>query len=92
MMKLRPKYSDLNGFTMGAADGHVTRLLKALILQWACNLGHDECRAESMRLFKEWTQRSSPDYDNPLVYIIIYCSLAQTLVYHVSHNHVVDSI
>jgi hypothetical protein len=38
-------------------DDHVTKLHRSLILQWACNLGHEDCIASAKSKFEDVRNR-----------------------------------
>jgi len=80
LTKLRPLYSALNGYQISESDGHVVKLKRALILQWACNLGHDECRSDAASHFQEWKGRSSPDFQNP--YVLVFFCISSAVLTH----------
>jgi hypothetical protein len=44
-------YEELT-FEEDNADSHVRKLHRSLILQWACNLGHEECTESAKSKFK----------------------------------------
>jgi hypothetical protein len=44
-------YEDLT-FEEGDNDSHARKLHRSLILQWACNLGHEECIETAKSKFK----------------------------------------
>jgi hypothetical protein len=44
-------YEELT-FEESNADDHVKKLHRSLILQWACNLGHEECIKTAISKFE----------------------------------------
>jgi len=45
-------YEELT-FEEGDADDHVTKLHRSLILQWACNLEHEDCIERAKSKFRD---------------------------------------
>jgi hypothetical protein len=45
-------YEELK-FEESVNDGHVKKLHRSLILQWACNLGHEDCINSAKSKFEE---------------------------------------
>ncbi|KAJ8889378.1 hypothetical protein PR048_008877 [Dryococelus australis] len=66
------RYNSL-GFAEGQTDHHTTKLLRALILNWACNLGLDSCvtwaRQQLVQQMSNASYRILPDVSR-----VVYCT------------------
>ncbi|CAB3386081.1 Hypothetical predicted protein [Cloeon dipterum] len=74
--KLLHLYDEVNGFVINDNDGLVERKKRSLALNWACHLGHQNCKAEASTKFQEWKSRPAPDYQNPVhpdLRSVVYC-------------------
>lgn len=64
-MKLIQRLYEQTGFTDNPTDPQLTVYKRISVLNWACNLGHEDCVRNSVVLFQNWRSTADPDKTNP---------------------------
>ena len=59
-----PLYEKLGYDTLPNED-HLTIILRKLVVEWACKLGHPECVRQASSQYSKWMNMSDPDNHNP---------------------------
>lgn len=68
---IQPMYEKLT-FEESDTDDHVTQLHRSLILQWACNLGHEDCIETAKSKFR--TLQEASTHLSPNLQSVTYCT------------------
>ncbi|KAF4517639.1 hypothetical protein B566_EDAN002871 [Ephemera danica] len=74
--KLNYVYDSIGGFRVIEFDSHVRRLMKQLVLHWACRVGHKTCHREAEEVYNSWSITSTSTI-NPDLRRVTYCTAVQ---------------